>query len=256
VTPQTRKWLIGLAALAIVGFPLLIASYLSLGLVFAPPWPVPPPSGQVAPLVGDALWARAGGGTNTDLNPLHPINMVQFVACTAQAETVDDRDLQAAAHAECRRRHVPAAGAIEYVSEQHMRAAGFKDPGFKKGHAKFVTTVWLARSWSKADLLATLVERGEYGMGLRGWETAARGYFGRSTADLSLAQVAMIAAFVGGQGPDPWCDAATAAGMRHRILLEMLDNGAIDEPAYQAADVSGLDLAAAPPDHRSCDTAR
>jgi hypothetical protein len=255
VTAQTRRWLIGLSILGVVGFPLLVASYLSLGLVFAPPWPVPAAQGKVPPLVADALWARAGGGTNTDLNPLHPINMAQFVICIAQAETEDDRDLQAAAHAECRRRHVPAAGAIEYVSEQHMRAANLKEPGFRKGHAKFVTTVWLARSWTKADLLATLVERGEYGMGLRGWETAAQGYFGRSTAELSLPQIAMIAAFAGGQGPDPWCDAATAADLRHRILLEMLENKAIDEPAYQAADVSALGLAAAPPDHRSCDGA-
>jgi hypothetical protein len=256
VTLQTRRWLIGLSILGFVGLPLLLVGYLSLGLVFAPPWPVPATSRQVTPLVGDALWARAGGGSNTDLNPLHPINMMQFVLCAADAESEDDRALQAAAHTECRRRHVPAAAAIEYVSEQHMRAANLKEPGFRKGHAKFVTTVWLARSWTKADLLATLVERGEYGMGFRGWEAAAQGYFGRHTAELPLPQVAMLAAFVGGQGPDPWCDAASTASLRHRILLEMLDNGAIDERAYQGADVSDLGLTAPPPDHLPCDTAR
>lgn len=246
-----RRTLIGLALAGIVGGPLLIAGYMSLGLFFAPPWPVPATT-PVIPLAGDALWARAGGGANTDLNPLHPFNMAQFIICAAQAETEDDRALQAAGHAECRRRHVPAAGAVEYVSEQHMRAAHMEQPGFRKGHAKFVTTVWLARSWTKADLLATLVERGEYGMGYRGLEPAAQGYFGRPAAQLTLPQVALIAALVGGTGPDPWCDAATAADLRHRVLERMRDNGAIDELAFEAADQSELSLAPPPATHPSC----
>jgi len=241
----------GLALAGIIGTPLVVAMYMSLGLFFAPPWPVAG-TAPVIPLIGDALWARADGGANTDLNPLHPLNMAQFVICTAQAESEDDPALQAADHAECRRRHVPAAGAVEYVSEQHMRAAKLEQPGFRKGHAKFVTTVWLAQSWTKADLLATLVERGEYGMGYRGLEPAAQGYFGRSAAQLTLPQVALVAALVGGVGPDPWCQAAEAAALRHRVLERMRDNEAIDEQAFVSADNSALSLALPPATHPSC----
>lgn len=246
-----RRTLIGLALAGIVGGPLLIAGYMSLGLFFAPPWPVAA-TRHVVPVIGDALWARANGGAATDLNPFTPFNLAPLVVCMAQAETEGPGPLRDAAQADCRRQYVPAVEALEYLSELHMRAAGFEKPGFRKGHAKFVTTVWLARSWTKADLLATLVERGEYGMGYRGLEPAAQGYFGRPAAQLTLPQVALIAALVGGTGPDPWCDAATAADLRHRVLERMRDNGAIDELAFEAADQSELSLAPPPATHPSC----
>lgn len=235
----------------LVGPPVLLASYLSLGLFFAPPWPVPATSNQLTPLAADALWARARGGSATSLNPFDPINLAQFAFCIAQAENEEPGPLRDAAQAECRKEYVPAFGAVEYVSELHLRAAGFTAPGFRKGHAKFVTTIWLARSWTKADLLATLVERGEYGLGFRGLEAAAHGYFGRAVDQLTLPQAATLAALVGGEGPDPWCDAAAAASLRHRILQEMLANHAIDESAFVAADTSELGLAG-PPAGQAC----
>lgn len=255
MTPQTRKWLIGLSAMALVGFPMLVAGYMSLGLFFAPPWPVPSNT-AVLPLAADALWARADGGAATNLNPFTPVRFAQLLACLAAAESVDNPGMQEAAQADCRRQYMPAFGAVEYVSEQHMRAANLVEPGFRKGHAKFVTTVWLTRSWTKADLLATLVERGEYGVGFRGLEGAARGYFGRTAAELTLPQMALAAGLVGGVGPDPWCDAAGAAQVRHGILERMRDNNAIDEPAFQAADVSDLSLTARPPALPPCNTGR
>jgi len=240
---STRRTLIGLFAAGFIGLPLLLAGYFSLGLFFAPAWPVPA-TVAVPPLVADALWARARGGTATSINPFNPINLAQLAFCMAQAEHEGPGPWRDAAQAECQKEHVPAFGAVEYVSELHMRGAGLKEPGFRKGHAKFVTTIWLARSWSKADLLATLVERGEYGLGFRGLEAAAHGYFGRAVDQLTLPQAAMLAAFVGGEGPDPWCDAATTASMRHRILEGMRDNNAIDEPAFEVADRNELGLTA------------
>jgi hypothetical protein len=252
VTPGTRRTLFGIAAVGIVGVPILLASYLSLGLFFAPPWPVPAAGSHVPPLVGDALWARARGGSATSINPFNPINLAKFAFCIAQAEHEEPGPLRDAAQAECQKEHVPAFGAVEYVSELHMRGAGFKEPGFRKGHAKFVTTIWLARSWSKADLLATLVERGEFGMGFRGLEAAAQGYFGRAARELSLPQAALVGALIGGTGPDPWCDPETAARMRHRILEGMRHNHVIDEPAFDSADRSELSLTARPAIHQLC----
>ncbi|MDP3719684.1 MAG: transglycosylase domain-containing protein [Acidobacteriota bacterium] len=241
MTPTARRTLIGLGG-AGVGISLLLASYLSLGLWFAPPWPAPAPNGTVTPLAGEALWARAEGGAATDLNPFRPLNLAQLLVCIAQAETADDPDLQADAQAACRTRHMPAFGAVVHLSREHVRAAGHAEPGFREGHARFVTTIWLARSWTKAELLATLAERAEFGMGLRGLEAAAHGYFGRPAADLSLPQVAMVAALAGDVAIDPWCEPAEAAGLRHRILERMRDNLAIDEQAFLAADRSDLDL--------------
>ncbi len=248
-----RQTLIGLALAAVIGVPSLLALYMSLGLVFAPPWPVPATSHHVTPLIADALWARAEGGTATDLNPFHPANMAQLVVCLAQAETEGPGPRRDGAQAECRRHHMPAFEAVIYVSELHMRAAGFTEPGFRKGHAKFVTTIWLARSWNKSELIQTLAERGEFGMGFRGLEPAAHGYFGRSSAEMTLPQAAMVGALIGGEGPDPWCDPAGAAAMRHRILEGMRDNNAIDESAFLAADRSELGLASPAANHPSCE---
>ncbi|MDP2317734.1 MAG: transglycosylase domain-containing protein [Acidobacteriota bacterium] len=252
MTPTARRTLIGLGVTGLVGIPLLLASYLSLGLWFAPPWPVQATSGTVTPLAGEALWARAEGGTATDLNPFRPTNMAQLVVCLARAEGEDDRDLQAEAQAACRTRHMPAFGAVVYLSEQHVRDAGLAEPGFREGHARFVTTIWLARSWTKAELLATLAERGEFGLGFRGLEAAAQGYFGHSAAQLTLPQVAMVASLVGDAGPDPWCEPAEAAGRRHRILERMRDNQTITEQAFLAADRSELNLGTPPVAHLSC----
>ena len=110
----------------------------------------------------------------------------------------------------------------------------------------------MARSFTKADSVDTLAERGEFGMGFKGVEAAAQGYFGRTAAQLTLPQVATIAALVTGRGPDPWCDPAGAAALRHRILDGMRDNGVIDEPAFMAADRSELGLLTPPAGHLPC----
>lgn len=248
----TRRTLIGLSAAGIIGVPILLAIYLSLGLWFAPPWPVPATS-HVMPLVGDALWARANGGAATELRPINPVSIAQLAVCIGLAETEDDAALQRARQAECLTQQLPAFAAVEYLSELHLRAANLEQPGFRKGHAKFVTTIWLTRSFTKAELLDTLAARGDFGMGFRGVEAAAQGYFGRATAQLGLPQVAMVAAFIGGEGPDPWCDPAAAASMRHRILERMRDHNAIDEQAFGAADRSELSLAGPPANHVPCE---
>lgn len=247
-----RQTLFGLALAGLIGVPLLLATYLSLGLWFAPPWPGPATSRQVAPLVAEALWARANGGANTDLNPFGPINLARLVFCMAQAEREGPGELRDAAQAECRRHHAPAFEAMEYLSGLHVQSAGFKEPGFREGHARFVTTIWMTRSWTKDELVNTLAERGEFGMRFRGLEAAAQGYFGVPAAQLTVPQAAMVAALIGGVGPDPWCDPEAASILRHRILLGMRDNGTIDERAYEAADRSELGLTRPSVTHPGC----
>lgn len=247
-----RQTLAGLAIVAVVGVPAVLASYLSLGLWFAPAWPVAPAGRHLTPLVADALWARANGGANTDLNLFDPLNLAQLAFCIAQAEGEDPGERRDDAQADCRRLYAPGFEAVEYLSGLHMRSAGYPKPGFREGHARFVTTIWMMRAWDKDELLNALAERGEFGMGFRGLESAALGYFGRPTNQLTLPQAATLAAFIGGRGPDPWCDAATAAARRHHVLSRMRDNGAIDEAAFNAADRTELGLVPPSADHPGC----
>lgn len=223
--------------------------YYSVVTRLAPPPPVPATS-HVAPLVGDAIWARAEGGHATELKPINPINMGQFVLCSERAQRERDETLRRASRAQCQT-YLPALPAMEYLSDLHLRDAGLVSP-FRRGHARLVTTIWLTRSWTKAALVDTLAERAEFGSGFRGVEAAAQGYFGRAAAQLTLPQAALVAAFIGTRRTDPWCEPAAAAGLRHRVLEAMLDNNAIDEQAYDAADTSELSLTAPPANHQSC----
>jgi hypothetical protein len=222
--------------------------YFSLVLRLSPPRPVPATS-HVPPLIGEAIWARAEGGRATELKPVNPINMGQFVLCQERAQREHDETLRRASRAQCGT-YLPALPALEYLSDLHLRDAGLEKAPFRRGHARLVTTIWLTRSWTKTELIDTLAERGEFGAAYRGIGAAAQGYFGRAPAHLTLPQVAMLAGLLGNRRTDPWCDPAAAAILRHRILEGMRDNGAIDEPAYGAADTSELSLMAPTANHR------
>ena len=110
--------------------------------------------------------------------------------------------------------------------------------------------MWLTRSWTRDNFLDTLAARGDFGYGWRGVDAAARGYFGREAAELTLPEAAMIASRIGDPGTDPWCETEAATGMRNRILDRMRENGVIDEAAWHAARSAPFELAAPPPAHR------
>lgn len=233
-----------------IGAVMLPLVYYSVVMRLSPPRPVPATS-HVPPLVGEALWAKAGGGRATELKPVTPINFGPYVLCQERAQRERDETLRRASRAQCGT-YLPALPALEYLSDLHLRDAGLEKAPFRRGHARLVTTIWLTRSWTKAELIDTLAERGEFGSGFRGVEAAAQGYFGRAAAQLTLPQAAMVAGLMGTRRTDPWCDPAAAASLRHRILEGMLDNSAIDEQAYGAADTSELGLTAPPATYQSC----
>jgi len=246
---NARKILIGLpiaGGLGAVVFPFAIYF---IGLAVAPPPPVPAET-PVPPMIADALWARADGGRATALTPITHISMAQFAACIAIQDFWDTTPGDAQRVAACRR-YMPAIQGLEYLSGTHMREANLK-PSFREGLGRFSTTVWMTHSWTKAEFLSTLAERGEFGFGFRGAEAAARGFFGRAAAQLTLPQAAMIGAFIGARRVDPWCDPAAAADMRRRILERMRDNLAIDDAALEAANVTELGLAPPPAGHTPC----
>jgi membrane peptidoglycan carboxypeptidase len=134
----------------------------------------------------------------------------------------------------------------------HIRDEHADSGGFREGISQFATAAWLTRSWTKAELVDTLAVRGEFGSMWRGADAAARGYFTREAARLTLPQAALLAGLLGDRRTDPWCDPGAAASIRHRILERMRDNLAIDEAAFQMADVASIELSPPPADHKPC----
>jgi hypothetical protein len=238
---------VGAAAIGVVGALLFFPSLYVFGLWLAPPRPVPEASPAPA-LLREALWARANGGPATELRPVNPIAIVQHYTCIELAENVDNPQERAARLADCRQ-HLPAIQGVEYLAGVHMRDHHI-EPSFRTAIGRVATAVWMTRSWTREEFLDTLATRSEFGPGWRGVEAASRGYFDRAAAELTLPQAAVLAAFVGDRGTDPWCDPEAATGMRNRILDRMRENAVIDEATWDAARSSPFELAAPPPAHR------
>jgi len=230
------------ALLALVPITLL-TMLLVLGNAVAPQ--LPTPSGNpVPPLVRDALWARAEGGSAAALRPLGPVTAAQMAACVLTAPGDNDNQRIAAC------RHVmPALPALEYLSNILVREHGVNRNSFRGGAGSLVTTIRLSRSWTKENLVNTLAARAEFGYGWRGIEAAAPGFFAREPHALTLPQAAFIASRVGDARTDPWCEPDVAATQRNRILTSMRANGAISESDSHAASIAELGLAT-PPDGR------
>jgi hypothetical protein len=246
-----RKAVFGLLIASVAGAILLPLAVYFVGLAVGPPPPTPATT-TVPPLLAEAIWARAEGGKATALTPMTHLSMARFAACVAIEDFNDTTPGDAQRVANCRE-YMPALLGVEYLTRTHMRDANLQT-SFGEGLARFSTLVWMTHSWTKADFLNTIAERGEFGEGLRGAETASQHYFARSAAALTLPQAALLAAFLGDRDTvfDPWCGPAGAVAMRSRILQRMWDNNAIDEPGFKAANVSDLGLGPLPPGHPPC----
>ena len=229
---------------------LILPAIYFLGLWLAPPRPVPVTT-HIPRLLSDAIWARADGGRATELQPLNPINFVRHRTCRAIAARTDDLKLRGERRAECMKQ-LPAVQAADYLSGVHIRDEHADSGGFREGISQFATAAWLTRSWTKAELVDTLAARGEFGTTWRGADAAARGYFARDAARLTLSQAALLAGLLGDRRTDPWCDPSTAADMRRRVLERMRDNLAIDDAAFEAANLTELGLVPPPADHKPC----
>jgi len=104
---------------------------------------------------------------------------------------------------------------------------------------KLMEAVWALRlelALSKEAILEQYLNRAPYGNQLHGAEAAARGYFGKPAAHLSLAEAALLAGLP--QSPtrlDPRRDPAPAIARQRLILERMHARGVIAEDALRAA---------------------
>jgi len=246
-----RRTLIGLFIAGVAGAILFPFAIYFIGLAVAPAPPTPATT-PVPPLLADAIWARAEGGTATRLTPVTHLSMARFAACVAIEDFYDTAPGDAQRVTACRE-YMPALQGVEYLAGLQMRDAGLKT-SFGEGLGRFSTLVWVTHSWTKAEFLNTVAERGEFGTAVRGAETASHHYFGRAATELTLPQAALLAAFIGDRTSDfdPWCGPAGAVALRARVLQRMRDNLSIDDAELKAANTSGLELGPPPAGHRPC----
>lgn len=114
----------------------------------------------------------------------------------------------------------------------------------KSWRRKFEETVlaWrLERRLSKHQILEIYLNTAEWGEGIVGAEAAAQHYFGKSAAELTWAEAALLAGIL--PNPyhnDPLLDPYSAGRLRHRLLAKLLEEGALTPEEFQQADASPL----------------
>lgn len=245
---EPRRVLTVLVVLGIAGGFLALPTVMWIG-DFLLQSPAAPATTHVPPLAGEAIWARANGGRASELQPLNPFTLGRMMACHALAERHDE-PRRAQEHDLCMQL-IPALQGIGYLANLHLQSEGVWED-VRVPFAQLATMGRVTSSWTRTEVIDTLAERGAFGQGLIGLDNASRGYFGKSSADLTLPQAALLAAALGDRAFDPWCQPGGAATVRRRILERMRDNGAIDEAALETANRAELGLIAAPPQHKPC----
>lgn len=94
----------------------------------------------------------------------------------------------------------------------------------------------IERNFSKDEILQFYLNKVYFGDGFHGAETAARGFFAKSSSELTVAEGALLAGLI--QSPSnyaPTISMEKAVARRNIVLRAMLDTGAIDQRAFDQA---------------------
>ena len=117
------------------------------------------------------------------------------------------------------------------------------DRGWTTKLREAIIAVRLEHHLSKDQILALYLNLAPYGNQIDGAERASRAYFGRSSALLTPAEAAFLAALP--QQPssfNPWRDPARAKSRQRRVLMTMAAQGWLSRADYELAIAEGLTL--------------
>ena len=117
---------------------------------------------------------------------------------------------------------------------------------FRRKVQELMLTVWLERTFTKAEILEIWLNRVYLGSGAWGVDAAARMYFGVSARKLTLAQCAVLAGLPRAPSRlNPRADPKAAAARGREVLQAMADTGAIT-PAQAVAAGGAISFAPRP----------
>lgn len=111
-----------------------------------------------------------------------------------------------------------------------------RDKTYRRKAKEIVLAAYLESYYSKDDILEMYLNKVYLGDGHYGVETASRGYFGKSAAQLDVAEAALIAGLI--QSPSAYAPTENlekAIARRNLVLQAMADAKAIDQATAAAA---------------------
>ncbi len=134
------------------------------------------------------------------------------------------------------------------ITQQLARAAQLTPVRtYERKIREILVAAQLEERYSKAQILEEYLNTVYFGEGYHGVEAAARGYFGKSAADLGIAEAALLAALVRSPSSDAPCVAPVRATRRRNLVLALMEKQARITPA-QLADA--VRAALPDPSHR------
>jgi 1A family penicillin-binding protein len=101
---------------------------------------------------------------------------------------------------------------------------------------EWILAALIERTYSKQEVLELYLNKVYFGDGFYGVEAAARGYFAKSAADLTVEEAALIAGII--KSPSTWAPTVNmdkAVTRRNIVLATMLENRKIDRATFDQA---------------------
>jgi 1A family penicillin-binding protein len=121
------------------------------------------------------------------------------------------------------------------ITQQLARAAQLTPVRtYERKIREILVAAQLEERYSKAQILEEYLNTVYFGEGYHGVEAAARGYFGKSAADLGIADAALLAALVRSPSADAPCVAPARATRRRNLVLALMARQARITPAQLA----------------------
>ena len=111
-----------------------------------------------------------------------------------------------------------------------------RDKTVQRKLKEVVVAARLESEFPKDEILRLYLNKVYFGDGLYGAEAASLGFFGKHAADLDVAEAALLAGLV--KSPSTYAPTISrdrAIARRNVVLQAMLDTGALDRSAYEAA---------------------
>ncbi len=105
-----------------------------------------------------------------------------------------------------------------------------RDKTYRRKLKEVILAAHIENLYNKEEILELYLNKVYFGDGLYGVEAASRGYFGRTAADLTVDQAALLAGLI--QSPSsyaPTVNLDRAIARRNVVLQTMVASGAIDE---------------------------
>jgi penicillin-binding protein 1A len=130
------------------------------------------------------------------------------------------------------------------ITQQLARLAFLsRDKTIRRKLKEVILAARIERDYSKDEILGFYLNKVYFGDGLHGAEAAARGYFGKPAADLTIAEAALLAGLIRSPSTySPSVNMDRAVARRAIVLQAMLGERLIDRPTFDAARTAGVTL--------------